>query len=151
VTSDFQGKTVSKENDQTWVTRTGPQKHLKSSASQLWIPKGAWYHPHRFLEGSRKGGISGQAPGPRLAEVLPSDHVWRRSHPENSTLLRARLEALRRVGPGCDRHFLLPPLSPAALVVRPAWSREWGHDRADFRAKYTWNPGALETPVCAYM
>lgn len=142
---------MSKEKDQTWVTRTGPQKHLKSSARQLWIPKGAWYHPHCFLEGSRKGGISGQAPGLGLTEMLPSDHVWRRSHPEDPTLLRAQLEALRRAGPGRDRCVLLPPLSPAALVAGSAWSREGGHDRADFRAKYTWNPGALEPPACTYL
>lgn len=77
MTSDFQGKAVSEEKDQTWVTRTGPQKHLKSSASQLWILKGAWYHPYRFLEESRKGGMSAQAPGTGLTEMLPTDHMWR--------------------------------------------------------------------------
>lgn len=71
---------MSKKKDQTWVTRTGPHKHLKSSASQLWVLKGAWHHSHHFLEGSRKGGISGQAPGTGLREMLPIDHMWRGSH-----------------------------------------------------------------------
>lgn len=83
--------------------------------------------------------------------MLPTDHMWRRSHCEDSILLRAQLEALRRAGPGCDCHFLLPPLIPAALVARPSWSREGGHDRAEFRAKSTWNPGALDPPACAHM
>lgn len=63
--------------DQNWAS-----KAPKSLASQLWILKGAWYHPYHVLEGSRKRDISGQALGTGLAEMLPTDHMWRRSHCE---------------------------------------------------------------------
>lgn len=58
---------------------------------------------------------------------------------------------LDELGWAVSPSLLLPPPSPADAGARPSWSREGGYDRAEARAKYTWNPGALDPPACTHM
>lgn len=64
----------------------------------------------------------------------------------------AQLEALRRAGPGRDRHLLLPPLSPAALVARPSGAGkgdvpEQNSGPSTLKILEPWSP--LPVPTCS--